>query len=83
MSTDKYTVGLVSREHICMLPVVARSAAGIFPSDVFPPEVRTGAVPLKQLEAAYANGRLWTVLTKAGSPGGFAISIREPNSAFL
>lgn len=62
---------------------IERSAAKIFPSDVLPPEMRTGTVPLEQLEAAYVEKRLWTVLTKAGSPVGFAIALRKSGSAFL
>jgi len=83
MSIDDYTVGLANREHIPLLAEIERAAAALFPDDVLTPEIRASTVPIEQLEAAYAEGRLWTAATKTGSPVGFAIAIRESNSAFL
>jgi GNAT superfamily N-acetyltransferase len=83
MSIDEYTVGLASREHIRMLPEIERAAAALFPDDVLTPETRASTVPIEQLEAAHAEGRLWAALTKTGTPVGFAIAIRESETAFL
>lgn len=82
-SIDEYTVGLADREHIPMLPEIERAAAALFPDDVLTPEIRASTVPIKQLEAAQAEGRLWTVTVKTGNPVGFAIATREFSSAFL
>lgn len=83
MSTGDYTVGLAEQEHICVLPEIERAAAELFPDDVLTPEIRAGTVPVKQLEAAYAEGRLWTATTDSGSPVGFAIAIIESDTVFL
>lgn len=66
-----------------MLPEIERAAAALFPDDALTPEIRASTVPIKQLEAAHAEGRLWTAATKTGSLVGFAIAIRDSNSAFL
>jgi hypothetical protein len=60
-----------------MLSDIERAAAALFPNDVLTPEIRASTVPLEQLEAAHVEGRLWTALTKAGSPVGFAIAAAE------
>lgn len=83
MSIDEYMVGLARREHIRMLPKIERAAAELFPDYVLTPEIRASAVPLEQLEGACDEGRLWTAVTRMGSPVGFAIAARETNTAFL
>lgn len=83
MSIDEYVIALAQQEHIRMLSEIERSAAAQFPEDLLTPEIRAIAVPVGQLEAAHAEGRLWTAVTKTGCPIGFAIAIRESNSAFL
>lgn len=66
-----------------MLPEIERAAARLFPDNVLTTELRESTVPIKELEAAYAEGRLWTATTTSGKPVGFAIAIRELNRAFL
>ncbi|MFU8817381.1 MAG: GNAT family N-acetyltransferase [Pseudomonadales bacterium] len=83
MSIGEYTVGLARRKHIDMLPEIERAAAALFPEDVLPPEIRADVIPEDELEAARREQRLWTAVTKAGSPVGFALVIHDPDSVFL
>jgi len=83
MSIDEYVVELAAREHIPLLPDIERAAATLFPADILPPELRSGAVPVEQLECARSEGRLWTAVTTTGRPVGFAIAAAESNTTFL
>jgi len=83
MDMDKYRVGLAERKHIRVLPDIERAAAARFPDEVLTPEIRTSTVPVEELEAAHSEGRLWTAVTATGDPVGFAIAMREANTAFL
>src|SRR5688572_30790463 len=83
MNNDDYVVALASSEHICMLPEIERAAAALFPDNVITPEIRASAVPREQLEAALVEGRLWTAVTQAGHPVGFALAVRAADRVFL
>ncbi len=83
MSAHEYTVGLAAREHISWLAGIERAAAELFPADLLRPENRGSTVPHEQLEAAQAEGRLWTALANGQRPVGFALAVREAGSAFL
>jgi GNAT superfamily N-acetyltransferase len=83
MSIEEYVVALARSEHIRLLPEIERAAAALFPDDVITAEIRASAVPREQLEAALVEKRLWTAVTRAGNPVGFAIAVRESGRVLL
>lgn len=83
MRIDRYSVNLARVEHIDRLADIERAASALFPDDIITPELRMSVVPREQLEAARADGRLWTAMTHEELPVGFAIALREPDAAFI
>jgi GNAT superfamily N-acetyltransferase len=83
MRSDGYSVNLARFEHIELLADIERAASALFPDDIITPELRVSVVPREQLEAALFDGRLWTAVTDAGDPVGFAIVLSEPDAAFV
>lgn len=78
-----YTVGPALPEHIRMLPEIERAAAAMFPADLLTPAMRAASVPLAELAAACAEGRLWVAVTDSGCPVGFALAVPESATAYL
>lgn len=83
-TTEKYRIEPARTEHLASLPAIEKSAAVLFPRELFPERLIYSVLPVEIYREAMALGRLWVAVEiDSNEPVGFALLRDEQGEALL